>query len=140
MKNVSETLTRLRELGYRWTPQREAVLRYLCGNPSHPSAEDIHRDVRGRFPMLSLATVYNTLRVLEDIGEVRSIKTGRGRTRYDFRCEPHGHFICQNCGNVIDIEADAAKLEVGGHLVRHSEVTYHGLCAACRGSLEGVRE
>jgi Fur family peroxide stress response transcriptional regulator len=131
MKNVSETLTRLKKLGYRLTPQREAILRCLCGDPSHPCAEDIFRKVRIRFPMMSLATVYNTLRVMEDIGEVRCIRAGRSGTRYDTRIEPHGHFICQNCGDVIDIEADAAR-EVMGHLVQNCEVTYRGLCTTCR--------
>jgi Fur family peroxide stress response transcriptional regulator len=134
MKSVSDTLIKLREMGYRMTPQRQAVLQILCGNRLHPSAEEIHREAKGQFPMLSLATVYNTLRVLEEIDEVRSINTGKSSTRFDYRTEPHGHFYCQNCGNVIDIEADTAP-EVNGHLVRHYEFSYHGLCAACRSSL-----
>lgn len=131
MKSVSDTLIRLRELGYKLTPQRQAVLETLCGNPHHPSAEDIHKEVKRRFPMMSLATVYNTLRVLEEMEEVRSLSTGTARQRFDFRTEPHGHFYCQNCGNVIDIDTDTIR-EVNGHLVRHCELSYHGLCSACR--------
>ncbi len=52
-------MERYRETGLKLTPQRLAILEYLDGNTSHPSAEDIYISVKEKFPTMSFATVYN---------------------------------------------------------------------------------
>jgi Fur family peroxide stress response transcriptional regulator len=133
MKSIPEALQTLRERGLRRTPQRIAVLQVLHENPTHPSAEEICQAARARIPMLSLATVYNILKVLAAASAVRALSCGDGRFRYDARLDPHGHFNCRTCGNIIDIEADfIPEGEIDGHLIQGCQVQFFGVCAACR--------
>ncbi|MBI5598388.1 MAG: transcriptional repressor, partial [Deltaproteobacteria bacterium] len=57
---MKETIERYREKGLKLTPQRLAILEYLEGNTSHPTAEDIYRAIKRKHPTVSFATVYNT--------------------------------------------------------------------------------
>ena len=59
MKNP--TIIKLKQIGLRVTPQRQAILELLEGNRFHPSAEDIYHEVLKKYPQISFATVYNTL-------------------------------------------------------------------------------
>ncbi|HEY8450454.1 MAG TPA: Fur family transcriptional regulator, partial [Bacillota bacterium] len=54
--------------GYRVTPQRLAIYEALVATDQHPSAEELYRQVKKRFPMISPATVYNTLQLLVRMG------------------------------------------------------------------------
>ncbi len=73
------------------------------------------------------------LKVLEGLGEIQALRTDRNRTFFDPRTDPHRHFCCQKCGNVIDIETeDARERELDGHLIEVCQVYYHGVCAGCR--------
>ncbi len=63
-------------------------------------------EIKRRFPTLSQATVYKTLSLLKDMGQVLEIDL-RGDSRYDgHRPEPHPHLICIRCDKIIDGEAD----------------------------------
>lgn len=67
---VEEILQGLRTKGIRITDTRRAVLSYLVASHEHPSAEKIYRDLLPQFPGMSLATVYNNIKVLIDEGVV----------------------------------------------------------------------
>jgi Fur family peroxide stress response transcriptional regulator len=135
MRYRESVRVKLKAAGLRLTPQRMAVVGILEGNTSHPGAEDILLEARKQFPMMSFATVYNTLKVLVELGEIQALRADKERTLFDPRTDPHGHFCCQRCGNVIDIESgDEGQRELEGHLVEGSQVFYYGQCAACRRS------
>ncbi|MFZ2197327.1 MAG: transcriptional repressor, partial [Thermodesulfovibrionales bacterium] len=57
-------MNKYRNIGFKLTPQRLAILSYLEGNKEHPSAEEIFRAVSDQYPTMSFATVYNTLAAL----------------------------------------------------------------------------
>ena len=138
MRNGESARHKLKAAGLRLTPQRMAVIRILSGNEKHPSAEDILLEAREQFPMLSFATVYNTLRVLESLGEVQALRTSGDRTVFDPRTDPHSHFCCQTCGNVIDMETREWPVsELEGHRVEGFQALYSGVCAECRRSGNG---
>ena len=67
-ERVEEVLQNLRAKGIRITDTRRAVLSYLVASHEHPSAEKIYRDLLPQFPSMSLATVYNNIKVLIDGG------------------------------------------------------------------------
>src|SRR5512145_2753155 len=73
---------KLRESGFKVTPQRMAVARAVLGSHDHPTADDLFRAVRRRFPSMSLTTVYHTLETLERLGEVAELRLGEV-TRFD---------------------------------------------------------
>lgn len=57
----------LRSNGVKMTPQRLAIIDYLERHRVHPSAEDIYQALLPQYSMLSLATVYNTLELLQNL-------------------------------------------------------------------------
>ncbi|MDW7712582.1 MAG: Fur family transcriptional regulator [Deferrisomatales bacterium] len=128
---------RLREEGLKVTPQRIAVLRYMDGNRSHPSVEEIHREVSTVFPTISLATVYNTLDTLEKIGEVQAVTIDPSRKHYDPDTRPHHHLMCTDCHKIADVFADYVSLlrvpEGLASQFRVAGATVHflGVCRDC---------
>ena len=81
---------KLREEGYRLTPQRMAVIKTLVGNREHLNAEQIYERVKMDFPMTSLATIYKTVSVLKEMDELLEISINGDSTHYD-GASPHPH-------------------------------------------------
>ncbi len=129
----------LKERGYRLTPQRLAVLRVLAQNPDHPSVEEIHHQVRRDFPTTSLATIYKTVHLLKEMGEVLELGFAEWGSRYDGRRPySHPHVICTQCGAVVDHElagmADISReiSDKTGYSISHHRLDFFGLCPRCR--------
>ena len=122
---------------FRRTPQRLAILEYLHGNTSHPSAEDVYAAVSKRHRSMSLATVYNTLNTLVASGLVRELTIDPDRRRYDPFLEPHHHLFCIDCRHVVDIKGKVTvglpKSAVKGFAISETRVDVYGSCPACRG-------
>ena len=131
-----EKIERFRKLGLKITPQRLAILEFLEGNASHPTAEDIYRYVTERFPSMSFATVYNTLEALKERGLIREIHVEGGRKRFDPNLKPHHHFICNGCGQIMDIEhkveVKLPKEEQEKYEIQDYKIFFYGLCPYCR--------
>lgn len=133
-------LTRLlKEQGYRLTPQRLAVLNILTQSADHPSVEDVHQQVRRDFPTTSLATIYKTIHLLKDLGEILELGFADWGSRYDGRRPyPHPHVICTQCGVVVDPEfpgmEDIARemADKTGFSISHHRLDFFGLCPRCR--------
>lgn len=139
-----ELVRRLRDGGFRLTPQRLAVLKVLAGDMGHPTVEQVYERVRADYPTTSLATIYKTIEMLKGIGEVLELSVGESH-RYDGRDpRPHPHLICEVCGAIEDLTLDgpfgdpAALLAVAdtvaaargyAHLVPQLE--FRGRCAVC---------
>lgn len=130
---LSEKLNRL---GLKATPQRLAILEFLDGNTSHPSAEEIYQRLKPLYPSLSLATVYGTVETLAKAGELQELNIDPVRKRFDPNPQPHGHFLCRGCGRVYDIELDFPRLdlprELGEFLAESYAVNLYGICPGCR--------
>jgi len=125
-----------RDIGLKLTPQRLAILDYLEGNKSHPSAEDIYRSVHDRYPTMSLATVYSTLTALKEKGNVLELTVDPDKKRYDPNTSPHNHLICLKCKTIVDIHddfridlPDSAKQDFD---VVKSHVEFYGFCPNCK--------
>src|SRR5512139_3605112 len=102
---LDSIITMLRERNCRITPQRVAILRIFLGSFDHPSVEQVYEQVKVNFPTTSLATVYKTVHLLKEIGEILEIGTADGRNRYDGnKPYPHPHLICTTCKTIIDPE------------------------------------
>jgi Fur family peroxide stress response transcriptional regulator len=125
-----------RSLHIKLTPQRLAILGFLDGNKTHPSAEDIYKAVTKKFPTMSFATVYNTLEALIKKGTVQELKIDTDKRRYDPDVSAHHHLICTRCKNIFDIHKDfridlSEDLTQGFELSRNS-IEFYGLCQKCR--------
>jgi Fur family transcriptional regulator, peroxide stress response regulator len=136
---LKELLQRLRGRGNRLTPQRVAIVKAVLAHDGHPTVEQIHRELLHAFPTTSLATVYKTMTLLKDAGEVLELGFGDLGSRFDGRKPyPHPHLICTGCGRIMDSEvqgfeevvANLAKQE--NFLVKNHRFDIFGLCSACR--------
>ncbi|MGO0122817.1 Fur family transcriptional regulator [Desulfothermobacter acidiphilus] len=136
-KKRDERAVKLRRLGLRATPQRLAILAYLEENRTHPSVEEIYHALKPRFPSLSLATVYGTLELLEQAGQIQLLTLDPERRRYDSDTTPHAHLYCRSCKRVYDLPGvevvwDKLLGEREGFLIEQIWVDAAGLCPACR--------
>jgi Fur family peroxide stress response transcriptional regulator len=129
--------------GGRLTTQRMAIYEAVVGRTNHPSVETVHDEVRRRFPSVSLATVYATLNLFDDLGLIQEI-SGPIR-RYDGQASRHINLVCQRCGRVIDVDDPRlARLErtVAGRArfqVKAVRFELHGVCPRCRRQTGGPR-
>jgi Fur family peroxide stress response transcriptional regulator len=102
VEQLKEAVDTLKNSGVRITPQRHAILEFLIDSMIHPTADDIFKALEGKFPNMSVATVYNNLRVFKDIGLVRELTYGDSSSRFDYDTSNHYHIICQQCGKIVD--------------------------------------
>lgn len=127
---------KLRESGFRVTPQRLAVTRAVLASQDHPTADEIFRAVRRDFPTMSLTTVYHTLDTLRALGEVAELRVGDA-VRFDPNRGPHHHLTCVACGQIVDIDRAGAPMPVPPAIAaRYDILDYHvqftGYCTTCR--------
>ncbi len=130
---------RLRDKGYRLTPQRMMIVTALEHSPDHISAEEIYARVAATYPHVNISTVYRTLDLLKKLNLVYEIDLGEGRVRYHAEeSGHHHHLVCQGCNRVIDID-EATLSELRDVLRRDYDfdaelrhVGIFGLCRECR--------
>ena len=122
----------LQSSGTPLTPQRLAVLRFLEGNTHHPTAAQILEAVTADFPVVSRATVYNTLSLLEELGALRTVRGGDGTLRYDPNVTPHHHLCCPHCDRLVDLPMEAVTLQLYGKPVEGT-VRFEARCSECGG-------
>lgn len=125
-----------RNLGFKLTPQRLAVLEYLDGNTTHPSAEDVYNAVAEKFPTMSFATVYNTLETLKQHGKLIELTSDPYKKRFDPSTEPHHHLICTECRRIVDVhqsyKLSVPDRETSGFEITGSHIEFYGICPSCR--------
>jgi Fur family peroxide stress response transcriptional regulator len=118
------------------TPQRLAILEYLEGNMSHPSAAEIYKAVSEKYPTMSFATVYNTLQTLREKGRVLELTIDSGKMRFDPNTKPHHHLICVHCKNITDVHRKfALNLPQGercDYEIIGNHVDFYGICPKCK--------
>ena len=111
---------------------------YLMDNPIHPTVDQIYKELHPSIPTLSKTTVYNTLKLLEDNGVIRSILIDEKNVRYDANLDVHAHFKCKECGAIFDlwIENPEVLIEnISNFNVTECLVYYVGYCKDCKKSM-----
>jgi Fe2+ or Zn2+ uptake regulation protein len=101
----------LRQKGIHPSAQRVAVSRYVLTTCDHPTADEVWNRVRKKFPMVSRATVYNTLNLLVSKGLLRQFVLSGGRLVFDSNVLNHHHFIEVDTGKIHDVPWDSLRVE-----------------------------
>src|SRR3569832_64989 len=94
-------LSDLAAAGLKLTAQRRAIVQRFAAEETHPTAQELYERLRGEFPGMSFATVYNTLDALTARGLSSTLRLGTA-ARFDPNIEPHHHAVCDGCGAVVD--------------------------------------
>lgn len=127
---------RLRARGLRVTGPRLAILSMLQAVGGHRSADELVAALREGGYHHARTTVYNTLDDLARAGLVRAAPVDAGALRYEVDVGEHHHFVCRECGLIINVpvapEVAAHPIpKVDGATADEIDVIYRGLCAAC---------
>jgi Fe2+ or Zn2+ uptake regulation protein len=104
------SLEALISVGIQPSAQRLAVADYVLFTDEHPSAEQVLARARKSVPMLSRATVYNTLNLLVEKGLLRQLNLAEGRVAFDPKMERHHHFVDEVSGRIHDVPWDALEV------------------------------
>jgi Fe2+ or Zn2+ uptake regulation protein len=138
---ISELVQRLKARGWRITAQRRVVAEVLAGEHIHLTADAVYSQARQLLPEISLATVYNTLNELVDMGEVLEISTGDGPKRYDPNTTvSHHHLYCVRCGALRDVNPEGTdrlslpSSQQHGFELLDMDIVFRGLCPDCSSS------
>ena len=131
---------RLRQRGFKITPQRRVILKAIAGVSEHMTPAEIYERVCRDDPGIGLVTVYRTLEILAGLGLLCEMHAGGNCRSYLMRRpdEHHHHLICSDCGTVVDfINCDLGSLEnrlsqdnnfeINGHILE-----FIGRCRECR--------
>jgi Fur family peroxide stress response transcriptional regulator len=119
--------------------KRDAILNCVRSTDAHPSADWVFEHVKEQVPDISLATVYRNLALFKDQGLITSLGTVKGVERFDGNTDPHVHFICTQCGAVMDLpqisvpeELNSAVAQSSGGRVDNCQLSFTGICGECR--------
>jgi Fe2+ or Zn2+ uptake regulation protein len=107
---VVSDLETLRGAGIQPSSQRLAVAAYVLHTEDHPSADEVWQNVRSTLPMVSRATVYNTLNLFVEKGILRQFVLKEGHVVFDPKIEPHHHFIDNDTGQIHDVPWNAVRV------------------------------
>jgi Fur family ferric uptake transcriptional regulator len=125
----SDLEARLRGAGLRMTGPRRIIVDLIRAAGGHPDAAEIHRRARERDPRIALATVYRTMKALEDIGAIQRHVFEDGRARFENAAATHhDHLIDLDTGQVIEFTSnriEAIQEEIAARL--GYEIVHHRL-------------
>ena len=137
MADLTESLARG---GFRLTSARRVICAALTASGGHLTPDELVEVVRKRDSGIGRMTVYRTLEILCDLGQVRPVYQGTGAAHYVVLEDGHHHhLVCSQCGQVIEftdcaIEPMAEMISerfnftIEGHLLE-----LYGRCGACQG-------
>lgn len=121
---------RLRTANVQPSAQRVAVAKYVLMTKDHPTADQVWAKVRKSFPMISRATVYNTLNLFVKKRLLRQFVLNDGRMVFDANVDRHHHFIDEETRRIYDLPWEAltvSKLDsLNGFEVREWHVVVRG--------------
>jgi len=133
---ADDPIARLRSHGIQPSAQRVAIARYVLATADHPSADQVWERVRGELPVVSRATVYNTLNLFVEKGLLRELVLAEGRVVFDPMVERHHHFIDDSTGRIHDVPWDALTVSdvdaLAGFEVHEYQVVLRGRRAPAR--------
>lgn len=123
---VTELEERCAAAGLKMTGPRKTILRVLSDAEDHPSVEEVYNRARAADPSISMATVYRTMNMLDDLGLVVRHEFGENFARYEISEEHHDHLIDMETGDIVEfynekLEAlkDQIAKEMGYDLLDH---------------------
>ncbi|RFB14896.1 transcriptional repressor [Bacillus sp. HNG] len=132
---MQELVPFLKERGLRITPQRTLILQTILSLKGHPTVEDIHCQI----PHISLATIYNNVKLFVSLRILKELPYGNGLSKYELANQPnHYHILCEACGDIIDFNYPTltqiedvvnklTKFKINSH-----QMEVYGLCQLCQ--------
>jgi len=143
-KNDKDFIATLRDHGLQVTYQRLAIYQALYFTMDHPSAEVIYQQVKKRFPMISLGTVYKTLEKFYEVGLIQKVSPVTEVARYDAKMSSHHHLVCLECQSIQDADDLIGEQRLSlpdkhGFQVLRQQVVLQGYCPNCKPGRDSIK-
>jgi Fur family ferric uptake transcriptional regulator len=137
-KALEQLKQQVKDAGLKLTKQRETICEVFFAQEGHRRAEEILHDARHRDNKVSLATVYRTLKLLQEYGFAKAHNFQDGQALFEPALDAHhDHLICTSCGQIVEfVDPKIEKLQSKvarehGFRVTHHKMELYGLCSAC---------
>jgi Fur family ferric uptake transcriptional regulator len=135
---------KLKEQGYKLTPQRKAVLKLIVRSRERLSPAEIYEKVRKYYPGIGLVTIYRTLEIFIKLGVICEVKPEGSSRSYLIRreSEHHHHLVCSGCGAVVDFttyalrELEQRLSQNTGFKIEDHLLEFVGRCPNCQQSAQ----
>ena len=121
----------------KYSRQRESIKEFLMTRKDHPTADVVYENMKKIYPNISLGTVDRNLSLLSDIGEIQKLSSFGGADHFDGCVTPHCHFMCTECGQVLDLETDDMSRLMEKSIKNFSgkitgyDIRFFGICPKC---------
>lgn len=135
---VEHAIEHLKEHKIIITPQRNAIITLLANSTSHPTVENIYEELLPQYPSMSMATVYNTIKMLKEHNMIKEIHVDEPSIHYDFNVEEHYHVVCKSCGKIVDVSVPLEETfgetfeNKSGFKIDTYDLKLKGLCRECQ--------
>jgi Fur family peroxide stress response transcriptional regulator len=120
----------------RKTQARQAIIDFLTSRKQPTSAKEIVEAVACDRPDINKSTVYRFIKVLTDSSQLATIPIPGKGALYELRKdEPHYHFTCERCEEVVCMERESSQLKQlvpRGYSVSPEQLVLSGICPACK--------
>lgn len=127
--------------GLKLTHQREEILRALMAAEHHLGMDDLYEVVRKKDPSIGRATVFRTLKLLQECGLVAEVGSASGRAKFELKGDRphHDHMICVECGRIIEFQSPMMEHFQDEAIRRHGFAALwhrHEIFGRCRDCLK----
>jgi len=117
------------------TPQRLEIVDILYKN-GHLNIDDLYKNLKIKFPSLSLATIYKNINTMCEKLFLSEVKIPNSKSVYELSKSEHSHVICSDCNNIMDIQLDTSSIytqaqTLSNFKLKHSSIILNGLCPNC---------
>lgn len=130
----------------RNTIQQEIICNITKKMSTHPSPDEVYKEVHNAYPSISRATVYRVLNKLAEKGELLKVSMPHTAGRFDYRTDDHIHFYCTKCGRVFDADIEnIAQMKqmhesINSNVLMHEKgfeisqvtISLEGICPYCK--------
>lgn len=123
---MNELEQRCINAGLKMTGPRKTILKVLCESEDHPSVELVYERAKALDASISIATVYRTLNMLDELDLVTRHEFNESFSRYETNMEHHHHLIDLETGQVIEFQNEELEIlkekiarDMGFELVDH---------------------
>lgn len=113
--------------------QRVKILKFLNNEKRHFTVDDLYNEMKREIPNLSRTTIYNTVELFTERGLLKKLNSKYNSRIFDNNLLPHGHFICEKCHRVMDVNITDMKYDfLEDVIINEQEITLSGVCSKCK--------
>ena len=108
--DIERIIAKFHEKGFKVTPQRLAICEYILSSKDHPSTDMVYTEIRRKYPTVSLATVYQTLHLLTNIGLLQELNLNDRISRYHPKASPYARALVSYVRSVEWLKTTKRKI------------------------------